>query len=80
VQKFARGMNELMDWGGRALDAMTRLLVNVLPNVYHWRIVHPLHRICGKWIKLLLNHMQHSQGTHTDRRRDQKGIEIGRRR
>jgi hypothetical protein len=38
--------------GGGGVDAMTRLLVYVLPTIYHWGIVHPLHRIFGKWIKV----------------------------
>jgi hypothetical protein len=38
--------------GGGQMDAMTRLLVNVLPNIYHWGFVHPIYRICGRWIKV----------------------------
>ncbi|KAG4435317.1 hypothetical protein IFR05_009206 [Cadophora sp. M221] len=36
---------------GREADAMTRLLVNKLPELYHWAIVQPAHRLCGWWIK-----------------------------
>lgn len=45
------GLGTLATRGGE-VDAMTKLLVNVLPAIYHWGIVHPLHRICGKWIKV----------------------------
>jgi hypothetical protein len=40
---------------GREEDAVTRLLVNALPNIYHKAVVNPLHRICGWWIKVSLN-------------------------
>jgi len=76
VYDKSEGLGTLALRGGE-LDAMTRLLVNVLPNLYHWGIVHPLHRICGRWIKVFLTHRQHFQRTHTDSRRNQKGIEIG---
>ncbi|KAH7355248.1 hypothetical protein BKA65DRAFT_549316 [Rhexocercosporidium sp. MPI-PUGE-AT-0058] len=35
----------------REVDAMTRLFVDKLPKLFHWVIVHPLHRFCGWWIK-----------------------------
>jgi hypothetical protein len=46
--------------GGGQVDAMTRLLLNVLPNLYHWGVVHSLHRICGKWIKVSQSHKKDS--------------------
>ncbi|KAH6722946.1 hypothetical protein BKA61DRAFT_565600 [Leptodontidium sp. MPI-SDFR-AT-0119] len=36
---------------GRETDAMTRLLVNKLPELYHWAIVKPIHRCWGWWLK-----------------------------
>ncbi|KAG0650167.1 hypothetical protein D0Z07_2935 [Hyphodiscus hymeniophilus] len=44
------GLGTLAQRGGEA-DAMTRLLINLFPTIYHRGIVDPLHRICGKWIK-----------------------------
>ncbi|PMD49300.1 uncharacterized protein K444DRAFT_638802 [Hyaloscypha bicolor E] len=62
--------------GGGQVDAMTRLLLNVLPNLYHWGVVHPLHRICGEWIKKPESHRncgpspqpESTSGTEEDRK------------
>jgi hypothetical protein len=54
------GLGTLAAGGGQD-DAMTRLLLNVLPNLYHWGVVHPLHRICGKWIKVSQSHERDSK-------------------
>lgn len=61
--------------GGGEVDAMTKLLVNVLPNLYHWGIVHPLHRICGKWIKVIYTHGSTMKAAHTEFCRNRKNIE-----
>jgi hypothetical protein len=45
------GLGTLAPRGGE-LDAMTRLFVNILPNLYHWGVVNPIHCLCGKWIKV----------------------------
>jgi len=39
--------------GGGEVDVLTRLLINVLPNIYHWGIVYPFYRMYGKWIKVM---------------------------
>lgn len=65
-------------WRGGEVDAMTGLLVTLLPNLYHWGVVHPFHRICGKWIKVLWYQRQNSQGARTDHCRNQKTIMIAR--
>jgi hypothetical protein len=52
VYDKSAGLGTLAPGDGK-VDAMTRLLVNVLPNIYHWGIVHPLYRIYGKWIKVI---------------------------
>ena len=47
----SKGLFTLASGGGR-VDAMTRLLVNVLPKIYHWGFVHPIYQTCGWWIKV----------------------------
>jgi hypothetical protein len=49
----SKGLFTLASRGGQ-VDAMTRLLVNVLPNIYHWGFVHPIHQFCGRWIKVTI--------------------------
>ena len=49
----SNGLVTLVSKGGE-VDAMTRLLVNVLPTIYHWAVVDPLHQLCGRWIKVSL--------------------------
>jgi len=49
----SKGLVTLASGGGR-VDAMTRLLVNVLPNICHWGFVHPVHQLCGWWIKVTI--------------------------
>lgn len=41
--------------GRGEVDALTRFLVNMLPNIYHRAIVNPLYNICGQWIKVSFN-------------------------
>jgi hypothetical protein len=51
VYEKSDGLGTLAPRGGE-LDAMTRLFVNILPNLYHWGVVNPIYRLCGKWIKV----------------------------
>ena len=73
VYETSAGLGTLAHRGGE-VDAMSRLLVNVLPSIYHWGIVHPLHRICGRWIKVEKTRKGSLFMAHTNGRRNQKSI------